>query len=54
MKALSAACALALVLLPAAAVSKGCDRDRTSIKLSCAEGTNWDDASKRCVPVVGS
>jgi hypothetical protein len=54
MKALSAASALVMALLPAAALSQGCDRDRTSIKLSCAEGTNWDDTSKRCVPVVGS
>jgi hypothetical protein len=46
--------ALTFALAPVAALSQSCDHGRSEIKLSCAEGTNWDDTSKRCVPVVGS
>jgi hypothetical protein len=47
---LTAALALGLASLlpPAAALAQGCHDER--IKISCAEGSTWDDATRTCAP----
>lgn len=47
---LTAALALGLLtsLAPAMVQAQGCHEDR--IKMSCAEGTAWDDAKQVCAP----
>lgn len=54
MKALLSAFALAALFAPAAAVAQqACDHGE-KMKMSCAEGTAWDDKNKTCAPVAGS
>jgi hypothetical protein len=51
--ALAIASALAPALAPGLALAQGCHSDQ-KVRMSCAEGQSWDDAAKRCSPVVGS
>ena len=53
-KAFTAAFAVSTILAPGLALAQGCDRGREAIKMTCAEGTGWDDKSAKCVPIVGS
>lgn len=54
MKVLLSALAVAALLAPFAATAQAaCDHEE-KIKMSCAEGTAWDDTKKTCAPVVGS
>jgi hypothetical protein len=46
--------ALSTVLAPGLALAQGCDHGREAIKMTCAEGTGWDDKTAKCVPIVGS
>lgn len=45
--------ALALTLVPAAALAAGC-RSHDVQAMSCAEGSVWDAESRSCVPNVSS
>ena len=54
MKMLLSAVALATLLAPAAVVAQDACNHGEKIKMSCAEGTAWDDKNKTCAPVVGS
>ncbi len=53
-KAFAAAFAVSAILAPGLALAQGCDKGRETIKMSCAEGTGWDDKTAKCVPIVGS
>jgi hypothetical protein len=53
-KAFAAAFALSTILAPGLALAQGCDHGREAIKMTCAEGTGWDDKTAKCVPIVGS
>jgi hypothetical protein len=53
-KAFAAAFAVSTILVPGLALAQGCDHGREAIKMSCAEGTGWDDKTAKCVPIVGS
>ncbi|MCB2110773.1 MAG: hypothetical protein H6895_08470 [Defluviimonas sp.] len=46
----AAALALAASLGPALAAAGGCNHDRQA-RISCAQGTTWDDATRRCITV---
>ena len=51
MKTVLAALALVSALAPGLALAQGCHSNK--VKMSCAEGQAWDEAAKRCSPVVG-
>jgi hypothetical protein len=52
MKTVLSVLAVLSALAPGLALADGgCHRDK--VKMSCAEGQAWDDAAKRCAPVVG-
>lgn len=53
MKAFLTVFVLAAAMGPGLAVAQGCDHEQ-KIKISCADGTSWDDQSKTCAPTVGS
>jgi hypothetical protein len=52
MKTLLAVLAVAGALAPGLAMAQGCHHE-DKVKMTCAEGQSWDDAAKRCAPVVG-
>ena len=52
MKTVLSVLALMAALAPGLALAEGgCHSNK--VKMSCAEGQSWDDAAKRCSPVVG-
>jgi hypothetical protein len=53
-RAFAAAFAASAILAPGLALAQACDHGREAIKMTCAEGTGWDDKSAKCVPIVGS
>ncbi len=53
-KVLSAAFAVTMALLPQALMAQGCPHDRTTIKMTCAEGSAWDESTRKCEPIVGA
>lgn len=46
---LLAALILAAGLVPTLAAAAGCDHNQQEARISCAEGTVWDEAAKACV-----
>lgn len=53
-KTLAAALAVAFALVPAATLAQGCPHAQQTIKMTCAEGTAWDDQTRKCEPIVGA
>ena len=54
MKVLLSAFALAALVAPGLALAQdGCNHAK-SIKMTCADGTAWDEQTQRCAPTIGS
>jgi hypothetical protein len=54
LKALTAALALAAAVLPGIALAQDACPHSRKVQMTCADGTQWDEATRRCAPIVGA